>query len=133
MQQREANYRYLRGKILPSTLADVHLVAKGLSGRLYDGESAVGLSGEPLESDVYHARFAPRLAAIREQLAQHNRMTVDDVTGCPLFLTGSGAEIRDRLHAQREETGISYVVVQGRDPELLERFAAEVVTPLAGK
>jgi probable F420-dependent oxidoreductase len=69
---------------------------------------------------------------IREQLAQHNGMTLDEVAGCPLFLTGSGAEIRERLQTQRDQTGISYVVVQGRDPELLERFAAEVVAPLAG-
>jgi hypothetical protein len=71
--------------------------------------------------------------AIRENLARHNGMSIADVTGCPLFLTGSGAEICDRLRAQREETGISYVVLQGRDPELLERFAADVVAPLSGR
>jgi len=100
-----------------------------------DAASAAGRDPDALElsSLTFVVALTDDPAAIREQLAQHNRMTVDDVTGCPLFLTGSGAEIRDRLHAQREETGISYVVVQGRDPELLERFAAEVVTPLAGE
>jgi alkanesulfonate monooxygenase SsuD/methylene tetrahydromethanopterin reductase-like flavin-dependent oxidoreductase (luciferase family) len=99
-----------------------------------DAASAAGRDPEALElsSLTFVVALTDDPAPIREQLAQHNRMTVDDVTGCPLFLTGSGAEIRDRLHAQREETGISYVVVQGRDPQLLERFAAEVVTPLAG-
>ncbi len=38
----------VRGRILPATLADVRLRGRGLSGRLYDGESAIGGSGEPL-------------------------------------------------------------------------------------
>jgi uncharacterized cofD-like protein len=38
----------VRGQILPSTLADVRLHARGRSGRLYHGESAVGSAGEPL-------------------------------------------------------------------------------------
>ncbi len=39
----------VRGRILPATLADVRLKGLGLSGRLYDGESAIGGSGEPLQ------------------------------------------------------------------------------------
>jgi uncharacterized cofD-like protein len=59
----------VRGKILPSTLADVHLVATGVSGEVYDGESAVGLSYEPLESvriePAVVAPFQPAVEAIR--------------------------------------------------------------------
>ena len=40
----------VRGRILPSTLQDVRLRAVGVSGREYDGESAVGLASEALES-----------------------------------------------------------------------------------
>ncbi len=40
----------VRGKIYPATLQDVVLRARGASGRVYDGESAVGLSGERLEA-----------------------------------------------------------------------------------
>jgi uncharacterized cofD-like protein len=40
----------VRGKILPSTLTDVRLEARGASGRTYRGESAVGTSGETLAS-----------------------------------------------------------------------------------
>jgi alkanesulfonate monooxygenase SsuD/methylene tetrahydromethanopterin reductase-like flavin-dependent oxidoreductase (luciferase family) len=58
---------------------------------------------------------------------------VEDVARCAGFLTGSGGEIRDRLERRREETGISYVVIQGGDPATLERFAEEVVGPLAGR
>jgi uncharacterized cofD-like protein len=38
----------VRGKIYPATLTDVRLRGRGVSGRVYEGESAVGLSGEEL-------------------------------------------------------------------------------------
>ncbi len=69
---------------------------------------------------------------IRRLLAKSTGMTAEQVAGCPIFLTGSGAEIRDRLHKQRETTGISYVVIQGGDAERVERFAEEIVAPLVG-
>lgn len=40
----------VRGRILPATLRDVRLRGVGLSGRIYEGESAVGSSGERLTS-----------------------------------------------------------------------------------
>jgi uncharacterized cofD-like protein len=38
----------VRGKIFPATLTDVRLRAYGASGKVYEGESEVGLSGEEL-------------------------------------------------------------------------------------
>jgi uncharacterized cofD-like protein len=38
----------VRGRILPATLSSVNLHGVGASGRVYEGESAVGRSGEPL-------------------------------------------------------------------------------------
>lgn len=38
----------VRGKIFPATLQDVVLRGRGASGRIYDGESAVGTSGEKI-------------------------------------------------------------------------------------
>jgi uncharacterized cofD-like protein len=38
----------VRGRIFPATLTDVRLRGRGVSGRVYEGESAVGLSGEEL-------------------------------------------------------------------------------------
>src|SRR5215218_838064 len=38
----------VRGKIFPATLTDVRLRGRGISGRVYEGESEVGLSGEEL-------------------------------------------------------------------------------------
>lgn len=66
-------------------------------------------------------------------LARSSGMTTDQVADCPLFPTGPASEIRDRLETRREQTGISYLVIQGRDAALTERFAAEVVTKLAGR
>jgi uncharacterized cofD-like protein len=39
----------VRGKICPATVQDVRLRAQGVSGRVYEGESAIGLSGEALD------------------------------------------------------------------------------------
>ena len=68
--------------------------------------------------------------ALREALARSSGMTVEQVADCPLFLTGSAAEIQDRLAKRREQTGISYIVIQGAEMEQVERFAAEVMAPL---
>ena len=58
----------VRGKIFPATLTDVRLRARGVSGRVYEGESAVGLSGEELahvELDpAAPPAFAPAVAAL---------------------------------------------------------------------
>ncbi|MEM7355607.1 MAG: uridine diphosphate-N-acetylglucosamine-binding protein YvcK [Acidobacteriota bacterium] len=40
----------VRGRILPATLTDIRLRGIGLSGRIYEGESAVGQSGERLKA-----------------------------------------------------------------------------------
>jgi probable F420-dependent oxidoreductase len=70
---------------------------------------------------------------LRQALARNSGMSEDEVADCPLFITGSAAEIRDRFEARREATGISYPVVQGRDLAALEAFARGVVEPLAGR
>jgi len=70
---------------------------------------------------------------VREGIAKNTGMTVEQVADCPLFLTGSASELRERLEKRREETGISYTVIQGRDVASLEPFAEAVVEPLTGK
>jgi alkanesulfonate monooxygenase SsuD/methylene tetrahydromethanopterin reductase-like flavin-dependent oxidoreductase (luciferase family) len=70
---------------------------------------------------------------LREALARSSGMSVEQVADAPLFLTGSASEIRERLLRRREETGISYVVIQGRDEAVPERFAEAVVEPLSGR
>lgn len=70
----------VRGKILPATLGDVHLRARGVSGRVYEGESAIGLSGEALaEIELEPARVAPFPGA------------VDAILAADLILLGPGS------------------------------------------
>lgn len=56
----------VRGRILPATLTDVRLRGVGRSGRVFEGESAVGRSGERLthlELDPPDAAAFPRVVA----------------------------------------------------------------------
>ncbi len=70
---------------------------------------------------------------VREGIAKNTGMSVEEVADCPLFLTGPATEICDRLEKRREQTGISYPVVQLTDPAVTEAFAEGVVAVLAGK
>ena len=72
-------------------------------------------------------------SGIREMLSNSTGMSLDEIVDCPLFLTGPGSEIQDRLQKLREQTGISYVVIQGKDPASADAFAEGVVSRLAGK
>jgi probable F420-dependent oxidoreductase len=84
-----------------------------------------------LQSLVFVTAIVDDPSGLREALARSSGLGVEQVADCPLFLTGPAREIRDRLERRRSQTGISYVVIQGRDMEGVERFAAEVVAPLA--
>jgi probable F420-dependent oxidoreductase len=86
-----------------------------------------------LQSLVFVTAITDDPRGLREALSRSSGMTAAQVADCPLFLTGPASEIRERLEKRREETGISYVVIQGRDPAVVERFAADVVAPLAGR
>ncbi len=70
---------------------------------------------------------------VREMVAANTGMDADDVARSQLFLIGSPAEICDTLQTRREQTGISYIVIQGQDPAQVEHFARSVVEPLSGK
>jgi uncharacterized cofD-like protein len=60
----------VRGKIFPATLTDVRLRGRGVSGRVYEGESAVGLSGEELAAVELDPpappAFAPAVGALEK-------------------------------------------------------------------
>src|SRR5215218_11395823 len=60
----------VRGKICPATVQDVRLRARGASGRVYEGESAIGTSGEPIDGleldPPAPPAFPPALAAIEK-------------------------------------------------------------------
>jgi len=60
----------VRGRILPATLSDVRLRAEGVSGKIYEGESAIGHAGEAIERVILEPSspqpFPPAIAALRE-------------------------------------------------------------------
>lgn len=58
----------VRGRILPATLSHLRLRARGRSGRVYEGESAVGSSGERLESLVLEPAAPPAFPQAVEAL-----------------------------------------------------------------
>jgi probable F420-dependent oxidoreductase len=85
-----------------------------------------------LNALVFMAAITDQPAAVHQMVAANTGMPVERVGDCPLFLIGSGAQIRDTLLARRAATGISYIVIQGQDPAQVEQFAREVVEPLTG-
>ena len=70
---------------------------------------------------------------LRDMIAQNTGMSVEEIAGCPLFLTGSASEIKDTLLRRREQTGISHVVIQHRELATTRSFAETIVAELAGK
>jgi probable F420-dependent oxidoreductase len=100
-----------------------------------EGAEEAGRRLEDLElnSLVFVVAVTDDPKPVREMISKQTGMSVEQVADCPLFLTGSPSEIRERLERRREELGVSYVVIQARDPELLEHFAEAVVSPLSGR
>jgi len=86
-----------------------------------------------LNSLAFVVGISDDVSGLRRALAGNTGMSEAEVADCPLFLTGSASELRDRLERRREQTGISYTVIQGKDLAVIEQFAEAVVEPLAGK
>jgi len=98
-------------------------------------EEAAGAAGRDfdaleLNALVFGTVITDDPKPVREFLGKQAGLSPDDVAASPLYLTGSAREIQDTLQRRREELGFSYVVIQGRDFALLEKFAADVVAPL---
>jgi probable F420-dependent oxidoreductase len=130
------NPRLPEGRVNPDTPADLAPErVREKVGWVRQAAEAAGRDPDAIElqSLVFVVAITESPRGLREALARQSGMTVEQVADCPLFLTGTASEIRERLEKRREQTGISYVVIQGRDPEVVERFAAEVMTPLAGR
>jgi probable F420-dependent oxidoreductase len=124
------------GRVVPSTVADLAPErVREKVGWVREAARAAGRDPDAIElqSLVFVVAITDRPGGLREALARQSGMSVEQVADCPLFLTGSASEIRERLERRRAETGISYVVIQGHELDVLERFAAEVMEPLAGR
>jgi probable F420-dependent oxidoreductase len=100
-----------------------------------EAAAAAGRDPQALEWNalVFVAAVTDDPKPLREMLAKNGGMTVEEVTGSLLYLTGSAREVRDLLEQRREKFGVSYVVIQGADEKVLATFAEHVVAPLAGK
>jgi probable F420-dependent oxidoreductase len=100
-----------------------------------EAAAAAGRDPDALEWNalVFVAAVTDDPKPLREMLAKNGGMTVEEVTGSLLYLTGSAREVRDQLEQRREKFGVSYVVIQGMDEKVLATFAEHVVAPLAGK
>jgi len=130
------NPQIVAGRVLPETPADLAPErVREKVGWVRDAARAAGRNPDDIEFQalVFVVAITDDPKGLREALAKGSGMTVEQVADAPLFITGSASEIRDRLMKRREETGISYIVIQGRDEAVLEKFAEAVVAPLAGR
>jgi alkanesulfonate monooxygenase SsuD/methylene tetrahydromethanopterin reductase-like flavin-dependent oxidoreductase (luciferase family) len=124
------------GKVTPQTAQDLapERVREKLS---WVGEAAQAAGRRPgeieLQSLVFLVALTDDPSGIRDGIAQQTGMTIEQIKGAPLFLTGPPSEVRDALERRREETGISYIVIQAQDWGTVEQFAESVLTPLAGR
>lgn len=129
------NPKLVEGKVTAETPADSSPErVREKIGWVHEGAKAAGRDPSDIEfnSLSFVTSISDDVGGLRNALAKSSGMTVDQVAECPLFLTGSAQEIRERLERQREETGISYIVIQGGDSAVLEQFAKEILEPLRG-
>lgn len=127
------NPKMTEGKITAETSADSTLERmREKIGWVREGAEKAGRNPDEIEfnSLSFVTAISDDVSGLREVLAKNSGLSVEEVAECPLFLTGSAAEIRERLERQREEIGISYLVIQGGDPIALENFAKEIIQPL---
>lgn len=124
------------GRVTRHTAADLAPDRIGQKiGWVREGAEAAGRDFDALELNalVFVTAVTDDPKPVRGMVAKQTGMSEDEVASCPLFLTGPAAEIRDQLETRRERFGLSYVVIQGSDPAVLETFAEGVVAPLAGR
>ncbi|UCE85670.1 MAG: TIGR03621 family F420-dependent LLM class oxidoreductase [Deltaproteobacteria bacterium] len=123
------------GRVTPATASDLapDRVRQKI-GWVREAAARAGRDPDALElnSLVFLVALTDDAKPLREGLAKTTGMSAEQVADCPLFITGSPSEVRERLEKRREETGISYIVIQGERTEELEPFAESIVAPLAG-
>jgi probable F420-dependent oxidoreductase len=124
------------GRVLPHTIHDLAPArVREKIGWVREAAQRAGRDPGAIELTtlVFVTAVTDDPGPIRAAVSKQTAMTPEEVAECAGFLTGPGTEICDRLQKRREETGISYIVIQGGDPATLESFAKSVVSPLAGR
>ncbi len=130
------NPKVSAGRVLPDTPAD--LAPERVQEKVrWVKEAAEEAGRDPEEIEFNTLSFLVAVTddpkPLREGLSKGTGMTPEQIADTPMFLTGSASEICERLEKRREQTGISYVVIQGKDPAVVDAFADGVVSRLAGK
>jgi alkanesulfonate monooxygenase SsuD/methylene tetrahydromethanopterin reductase-like flavin-dependent oxidoreductase (luciferase family) len=129
------NPQLIEGKVVPATPADLRPEKlREKVGWVRQAAEAAGRDPDAIElnSLAFVVKVTDDPSGLRAALAQSSGMSEEEVADCPIFLTGSPSEIRERLEKRREETGISYVVLAAAAHDALEDFA-EVMEPLVGR
>jgi probable F420-dependent oxidoreductase len=125
-----------KGEITPDTARNVSAErVREKVAWIREGALQAGRDPDSIELHIlaFVCTFTDDAKPLLEGLSANTGMSAEEVASCPIFIAGTGPQICERLERQREEFGISYVVIQGGDPGLVERFAEEVVAPLNGK
>jgi probable F420-dependent oxidoreductase len=96
------------------------------------GATAAGRDPASIEFNtmVFGLAVGDDPAARREALARDNGVAVSDLRDSTLFLTGTGAEVRDRLREYRDRVGLSYFSLFDPGDDQIEYLAEHVVGPL---
>jgi probable F420-dependent oxidoreductase len=124
------------GRVTPETIRDLSPERVREKVRwVRESAQAAGRDADAIElqSLVFAVAITDDARGIREAFAKQAGLTPEQVTESALTLLGSASEVRERLLKRREETGISYVVIQGGDLATVEGFAEAVVDPLGGR
>jgi len=129
------NPKMIAGRIAPETPADLR-PANVREKVAWVREAAEQAGRDPERIEFNSLAFVVSVtddpSGLRRALAKSSGMSEAEVADCPIFLTGSADEIRDRLEKRREETGISYITLAAAAHGSLEEFA-EVMEPLIGR
>jgi probable F420-dependent oxidoreductase len=130
------NPRLRAGRLSPAVARE--LTAEGLRekvGWAREGAVEAGRDPDALEFLAYAAVVALQddTRGLRHALAALSGLSEEEAADSPLYLTGSPAEIADRLQQRRAVTGINYIVIQDQEDAVLERFAKEVMERLADR
>ena len=124
------------GRITPETALDLtpERMAEKI-GWLRAAAEDAGRDFDDIELNglVFMAAVTDDPKPMYELIAGSFGLSSDQIVDSPLLLVGSPAELIDKLEQRREQTGISYLVVQIDDMAQLELFAEHVVAPLTGR